>query len=227
MPHKHSIKTYVKNGYYHVYNRGVEKRIIFQDDQDYRVFLHLLKYYLSPTNDKALHPLTNLPNYSLVRPRPLNNLANEVDLLAYCLMPNHFHFLIKQITTDGMPKLLRRLSTTYALYFNKRYNRVGYLFQGRYKAALITKDEYLLYVSRYVHLNSAELTRTHLVSYPYSSYLYYLGEKKAEWIKPGFILKFFDKSKLLPFLKKYPSYKEFVEKGKEDPREIIGSLAID
>lgn len=226
MPHKHIVKTYIRDGYYHIYNRGVDKRKTYLDDQDYRVFLHLLKYYLSPL-DQNSHPLANLPNYSLVRARPLANLENEVELLAYCLMPNHFHLLIKQLTTDGMTKLLRRLSTTYSMYFNKRYGRVGHLYQGNYKAALVPDDGYLLHLSRYIHLNPAELTRSHLVSYPYSSYPYYLGKKETRWLKPEIILSFFDKSKLLPFLKKYNSYKEFVEGSKDNPYEAVGNLAID
>lgn len=231
MPHRYSIKTYVENGYYHVYNRGVEKRVIFKDEQDYSVFLHLLKYYLSPITEDVKHPLLNLTNIKFVRPRPLANLAGEIDLVAYCLMPNHFHLLLKQINKDSMTKLLRRLTTTYSMYFNKRYDRVGYLFQGRYKAVLITNDAYLLHLSRYIHINPLELskdmTRTHLVNYPYSSYAYFLGEKNAPWLNPKIILKFFENKKKLPFLLKYQTYKTFVEGGSENPKEILGDLVID
>ena len=227
MPHKHAVKVYVENGHYHAYNRGVEKRKIFMDDQDYRVFLHLLKYYLSPLSDNAQHPLKDLPNYPLIRPRPLANLAGEVDLLAYCLMPNHFHLLLRQISSDGMPKLMRRLLTTYSMYFNKRNKRVGHLFQSSYKAALVKEDPYLLHLSRYIHLNPVELTGIIPVRYPYSSYPYYLGKKKAEWVKPDFILNFFKTSDKLPFLNSYPSYQRFVEGASYDPREMVGNLAID
>lgn len=226
MPHKHSVKIYVENGYYHAYNRGVEKRDIFLDRQDYSVFLHLLKYYLSPLDKNPEHPLKTVRNYSFVRPLPLANLEKELDLLAFCLMPNHFHFLLKQNTKDGMTKLLRRISTTYSMYFNKRYNRVGTLFQGKYKAALITDDSYLLHLSRYIHLNPLQI-RSDLIEYQYSSYPYYLEEKKAEWLKPDFILKFFDTGDLNPFPDKYPSYRAFVENNPKDPLDIIGSLSID
>lgn len=227
MPHKHTVRFFIENGLYHVYNRGVEKRNIFLDEQDYSVFLHLLKYYLSPVDNKNLHPLLEFQNFSIVRPRPLANVEKEVELMAYCLMPNHFHLLLRQISKDGMTKLLRRISTTYSMYFNKRYERVGYLFQGRYKAALIGSDNYLLHVSRYIHLNPLELTRSNPVSYPYSSYSHFLGMKRAVWLKPDFILKYFDTSKMLHFLKKYPSYKEFVEKYPTDSKDIILNLAID
>jgi len=227
MPQKNKIKVYVENGHYHIYNRGVEKRDIFLDDQDYRVFLHLLKYYLSPLGNTFKHPLKNFTSSAVVRPRPLSNLEGEVTLLTYCLMPNHFHLLIKQTPTEGMQNLMRRLTTTFSMYFNKRYDRVGHLFQGRYKAVLISNDSYLLHLSRYIHLNPIQLTGTVPVSYPYSSYQHYLGLKKAEWVKPEFILKFFNKSKLLPFLKRYPSYRAFVEGYKTDPHEAVGNLAID
>jgi putative transposase len=226
MPHKHSIKTYIKDGYYHAYNRGVDKRDIFIDDQDYRVFLHLLKFYLSDEVDNNYHPLLTL-NIKYARPRPLESLGKEIEVVAFCLMPNHFHLLIHQNTIDGMPKLMRRLLTTYSMYFNKRYDRVGHLYQGTYKAVIISNDAYLLHLSRYIHLNPNELTGSLPVNYPYSSYQYYLGKKKADWVKPDIILNFFkDKNRPFPILKKH-SYEEFVEAGKIDSRESLGDLSLD
>ncbi|OGY21086.1 MAG: hypothetical protein A3A65_03260 [Candidatus Chisholmbacteria bacterium RIFCSPLOWO2_01_FULL_49_14] len=227
MPHKHRVKVYVENGYYHAYNRGVEKRKIFKDDQDYKVFLYLLKYYLSPKQKDLKHPLAEIPEVSIIRPRPLTNMGKEIELCAYCLMPNHFHLLMKQKTKLGMPKFLQKLSTTYAMYFNRRYKRVGYLFQGNYKAALILEDAHLLHLSRYIHLNPTKLTGPSPVSYPYSSYSYYLGKKKAPWVKPHFILTYFDNSRNHPNLNKYLSYQEFVEGNKSDPKEAIHALSID
>ena len=227
MPHRNTIRHFTEGGIYHVYNRGVEKRDIFIDEQDYAVFIHLLKYYLSPVDPDERHPIMRFNNFTVVRPRPLANIEKEVNLIAYCLMPNHFHLILNQISKDGVTKLLRRVSTTYAMYFNKRYKRVGYLFQGRYKAILVETDSYLLHLSRYIHLNPSELTRTDLVNYPYSSYSYYLGLKHATWIKPKIILDHFDKSGLLLFLSHYPSYQEFVEGYPEDSREIIGNLTLE
>jgi putative transposase len=230
MPQENTIKTYIENGIYHIYNRGVEKRTIFLDKQDYAVFLHLLKYYLSPINPKEIHPLLKFQNFSLVRPRPLANMEKEINLLAFCLMPNHFHLLLKQFHKNSMTRLMRRILTTYSLYFNKRYDRVGTLFQGTYKAALIDNDQYLLHVSRYIHQNPqnpTNLTRSILVNYPYSSYKYYLGLKHASWLKTKLILSYFDSSKLLPFLKRYPSYQEFVENNSNNSRSIIGKIALE
>ena len=228
MPHKHKIKQYRVNGYYHAYNRGVEKRVVFNDDQDYRVFLHLLKFYLSPPPADNKHPFSDRKIVSLIRPRPLANLHKEVDLLAYCLMPNHFHLLLQQKPIDGMQKLMRRLLTTYAMYFNRRNNRVGYLFQGSYKAVLVDSDEYLLHLSRYIHLNPSELTRTVLVSdYPYSSYQYYLRKKKAGWLKQDIILDYFKSGKKFPLYTKYRSYEKYVDEYFEVAESSVGMLTID
>lgn len=232
MPHKHTIKTFVAGSFYHVYNRGVNKNDIFHDDQDYRVFLHLLKYYLSPIETlEKTHPLLeDILDVSIVRPRPLSNLEKEVDLVAYCLMPNHFHLLLRQHTVDGMTRLMRRLSTTYALYMNKRYHRVGYLFQGRYKGAIINEEPYLLHLSRYIHINPLDLqgmTRTNLVNYSYSSYSYYIGIKHAVWIKPQFIIGFFHQTKSSSVFKNVTTYRAFVENENIKSPETIKPLTLD
>lgn len=206
MPSKNRNKVYKKNAYYHTYNRGVDKRKIFMDEQDYTVFLYLLKYYLSPPKKDEKHPLINTTS-AVIRPRPIKNLYQQIELIAFCLMPNHFHLLIKQKTINGMTRLLHKLLTIYSMYFNRRHKRTGHLFQGRYKAVLVDSDEYLLYLTGYIHLNPATLTGPDPVRYPYSSLDYYLGNKKSKWIKP----------------KSGQAYRELPK----DPREIIGKLAID
>lgn len=225
MPARNTIKQYLENGYYHIYNRGVDKREIFLDDQDYRVFLNLLKFYLSPSELQKGHPLTELTGFNPVRPRPFFTLYNKIDLLSYCLMPNHFHLLLKQMTLWAMTELVRKISTAYAMYFNKRNKRVGHLFQGIFKAVLIDNDAYLLHLSRYIHLNPG-VTGMNPVTYPYSSYGYYLGIKKAEWIKPKFVLDYFkSNSSLLP--KEINSYKRFVEDYLLDSGETLGVLVLE
>jgi len=228
MPSRNVRKQYLENGFYHVYNRGVEKRTIFLDDQDFRVFLHLLKTYLSPQPDttQKQHPLTVLTGFNPVRLRLFQTLPHEVDLLTFCLMPNHFHLLAMQKTLDGITKLLRRVSTTYSMYFNRRYKRVGHLFQGVFKAVLIQEDSYLLHLSRYIHLNPAELTGSNPVNYPYSSYSYYLGMKTASWVKPQFILEYF-KSARKSTLKDINSYQSFVEDYKVNSKELLGLLTLE
>lgn len=186
MPAKNRIKIYTEDGYYHIYNRGVEKRKIFMNEKDYVVFLGILKFYLSPLY-QLQHPLkdANLPFNFRVK----KTFSDEVELLAFCLMPNHFHLLIHQKNKNSIVEFMRAISTTYVMYFNKKYDRVGSLFQGQYKAALVLMDTYLLHLSKYIHNNPHGISAgSDPVNYPYSSYMYYLKQKKAYWIKPDFIL---------------------------------------
>ena len=227
MPSRNRRKIYVENGYYHTYNRGVEKRDIFLDDQDYRVFLSFMKAYLSPPESKFIHPVTQVTGSDPVRLRPLGSFFGKVSLLAYCLMPNHFHLLLQQAPTNGMTEFIRALCTSYTMYFNKKYIRVGTLFQGIYKAALIDSDAYLLHLSRYIHLNPIELTGSDPVNeYPYSSYLYYLGKKHAGWLHPEHVLSYFQTAQQISF-RDTSSYQSFVEDYVEDPRSAVKGLAID
>ncbi len=224
MPSRNTVKQYLENSFYHVYNRGVERRRIFLDDQDYRVFLHLLKFYLSKIESFS-HPLSELTGFSPTKLRPLKNLEGEVEVICYCLMPNHFHLLIRQKPSDGMKKLMHRILTTYSLYFNRRYDRVGTLFQGRYKAALVDKDEYLLHLSRYIHQNPT-LTKPFLDQYPYSSYTYYLEGRGNNWLNPSPILDYF-KAPENPLANKFSSYRDFIESLETEPEEILGKLTIE
>ncbi len=192
---------FYENGYYHVYNRGVEKRQIFLDEKDYKAFSGILKAYLSPPEDKSI-----LQGRALQRVRG-HKLYDEVKLLAYCLMPNHFHLLIQQKLASSITNLMRRALTAYSMYFNEKYERVGSLFQGRFKAKEVDKDEYLLHLSRYIHRNpSGSLVKKigDLESYVWSSYPIYLGKLDNRIVDPGFILGFFPKDKI-------ESYKQFVE----------------
>ena len=202
MPAKNSRKTYVENGYYHIYNRGVEKRIIFLDKQDYSVFLNYLKSYLLPKNEKELYEqLSDLNTSSTIRNKilkllRLNNFNKEITLLAYCLMPNHFHFFLKQKSTGTIDVFMNSLATRYAMYFNRKYKRVGHLYQGVYKAVLITSEKHFLHLSRYIHKQALPLQP--------SSYSDYVLKNKTEWVHPEEILTFFSKTN------KRHSYENFV-----------------
>lgn len=225
MPAKNAIKVYVSDSYYHIYNRGVEKRTIFEDTQDYKVFLSYIKYSLlpppKPENTRIIFALQG-ENFKGI-PRLPKNFSDEINLLAYCLMPNHFHLLVKQKSKKSIEKFTRSIITRYSMYFNKKYERVGSLFQGPYKAILITEDAYLLHLSRYIHLNPSEFN-DNLIN-AYSSYTEYLGLRKTKWVKPKFVLDYFNK-KLAPEFKKFNSYKDFVEKGKNDLAENLGRLTL-
>lgn len=164
----------VNNEVYHVINRGVEERETFLDKRDYLRFLQSFIYY-----QKA-----NLPvRFSFrkrINKKQFSNLDNLVEIICYCLMPNHFHFLLKQIKKDGISLFVSRLTNSYTRYFNSRHRRTGHLFQGPFRAVRITSEEQLLHVSRYIHLNPLVgfLVRE-LREYPYSSYPEYLGLNPA------------------------------------------------
>jgi putative transposase len=226
MPAKNTIKTYVKDGFYHVYNRGVEKRKIFLSRKDYEVFLKYVAEHLSPIakNKIAKQDFSVRGKVFKGQPRPVKNYAEEIDLIAYCLMPNHFHFLLKQKTDNSMERFVRSLLTRYSMFFNKKYERVGSLFQGPYKASLITEDQYLLHLSRYIHLNPSEYT--HKLIEAFSSYSNFLGLKKDSWVKPDVVLRFF-KDSFSKDLKRITFYKDFVERYEKEPTEILGNLILD
>lgn len=224
MPSRNIVKTYIENGCYHIYNRGVEKRQIFLDETDCRVFFHYLKLYLSPVNEIELLQL-QMPKLRIQRFIPLNLYA-EIDLFAIALMPNHFHLLMQQSTREAIIKLMQRVTTAYTMYFNKKYKRIGSLFQGTYKAILVESDNYLLHLSRYIHLNSKQIN-TDLINFNnFSSYPYYLGHRQASWIKPEKILSFF-KSTMRTDFKNFLSYQSFVEDYQIDPIEILEDLTLE
>lgn len=226
MPRKNSLKTYVEGGYYHIYNRGVEKRTIFEDTFDYKVFLNYLKYSLSkpptPNKIKKVFTLQGEPFKGV--PRLPKNFYKEIELIAFCLMPNHFHLMIKQNNVLAMKSFMNSLTTRYTMYFNKKYDRVGSLFQGVYRAVLIRDESYLLHLSRYIHLNPSELTND--LTSSFSSYSSYLGLRKTPWLKPDVVLDQFN-NRVSEEFKKINNYKEFVEKYKQEDRLILGNLAID
>jgi len=206
MPAKNSLKLYLENSYYHIYNRGAGKSKIFKDKQDYLVFLDKLQKYLDPNSQ-----------YSFDK---------KINLIAYCLMQNHFHLFVFQKTKDGMEMFMRSLSTSYAMYFNKKYERSGTLFQGRYKAAFVETEPYLLHLTRYIHLNPAELV-SNWREYPYSSYKNYLGKKEDNWLIPDPILAFFKKGKGGESYNRTISYQEFVDGFTGDSKDQLDDLAID
>ena len=200
MPAKNSIKVYSENSYYHIYNRGVEKRNIFLDDQDYSVFLSYLQTYLSPKDSDSLKAIVSSSNSSskekdrALKLLHLKNYSPELDLVCYALLPNHFHLLIRQ-QTNCIDRFMNSLGIRYAMYFNRKYRRTGTLFQDVYKAVLVTSEEQLLHLSRYIHLNPSKLSghppsKWQLSPYP-SSIPEFLGLRRSTWIKPHHILDYF------------------------------------
>ncbi len=225
MASRNSIKDYSKDSYYHIYNRGVEKRLIFLDDQDYAVFLSYLNTYLMPKNmdllkkqlsDSSLSSKEKDKIFNLMK---MNNFTDEITLHCYCLMPNHFHFLIKQKSANSIDKFMNSLGVRYALYFNRKYKRVGSLYQDVYKAVMVYTDEQLLNVTHYIHKNPVKnlpqskfkklTSENGLRAYfiQPSSYPEYLGLRLTPWVHSKEILSFFSE--------KHPnlSYQNFIEEG--------------
>ncbi len=195
MPGKNIIKHYGAEQYYHIYSRGVAKQTIFLDEDDYFYFLSALKRYLS--HKPAKHPgHGNYPHY-----------GERLTLLAYCLMPSHVHLLVYQKDQQAMVEFMRSVMTSYSMYFNRKYKRVGPVFQSRYKASRITQDSYLEHISRYIHLNPNSWDH-----YPYSSLKYYLGDAWAEWIRPDSILEIFPSpQQYLEFVQDYEGHKQMLD----------------
>ncbi len=218
MPAKNRTKDYSPDSYYHLYNRGVEKRAIFLDDQDYHVFQSYLETYLLPKDLNHLNvllengsPKEKDTSRKLLR---LNNFSDQIKLLAYCLMSNHYHLLIHQKEANSIDVFANSIFTRYSMYFNKKYKRIGPLFQGLYKAVLVQSGEQLLWLSRYIHRNPLDLLQGRaLQSYKYSSYPEYLEIRNKIWVKPVEVLSYF----------KSP-YKDFVEGHEPEPEALYPLL---
>ena len=205
-----SMNSPLANGsFYHIYNRGVEKRSIFQKPEDYQRFLVKLDYYrYHPIPRKlSIHLRFDLPSPSV------DEKNQQVRIIAFCLMPNHFHLLIEQLRDGGISTFIRKISDSYTRYFNTKYERIGALFQGKFKAKLIESDEYLLQLSKYIHRNPMLLPmwKNRLSEYTFSSYPGYLNPKRnIQFCEYKTVLDFFGKSKSL-------SYQSFVEETEEIP----------
>jgi len=157
-----ALRILFSGAYYHVYNRGVEKRSIFLNNRDYKTFLQLLGETVT---------------------------ASQLNLFAYCLMGNHFHLFL-QTTLPNLDSAMQNLQGQYAHSFNTRRQRVGSLFQDRYKSRLVNEDQYALALVRYIHQNplKAKLT-TEPENYPWSSYPSYVGKHpKWKWLNTSWIL---------------------------------------
>jgi putative transposase len=191
MPGRNTLKVYVPDSYYHLYNRGWNLTEIFLDDEDYRFFEHLLARHLSPEIAKDRKGREYAHHYELVH------------LNAYCLMPNHFHLLVYQTNEEGIKKLASSLLTAYTMYFNKKYKRRGPLFENTYKAVRIENDVQLMHITRYIHLNHRKYR-----TWESSSYSDYLNAPR-EWV---------DSNPILELFASKSAYEEFVNDYEETQR---------
>lgn len=227
---------FVPENYYHIFNRGTEKRNIFLCETDYLRFLVLL--YLGNNTESI-----SLKDF-LSRGRSLGELFDVdkketlVDIGVYCLMPNHFHLLIKEKNENGIPIFLKKVSTAYAMYFNKKNERTGNLFQGRFKAELADSDEYLKYLFAYIHLNPVKLIEPgwkeggikniervdkFLKNYQWSSYLNYLNKKNDPILNKEVFPGYFEtKKEFKDFISDWLNFKR-PEDRPRDGRTVLGT----
>ena len=195
MPSRNILKIDIPDSYYHIYARGASKKPIFCEDSDYRVFLELFRRYLA---DEEIKDSAGIP---------YKKLYDDIELLCYCLMGNHFHLLVYQIHEGAMPRLMRGVMTAYSRYFNKKYSQSGALFESRYKASRISSDPYLMHITRYIHLNPSDWRE-----YPYSSLWYYTGGDAPDWLNERRILELFsDRTEYAEFVEEYEGISESLE----------------
>lgn len=159
------------DNFYHIYNRGVEKRSIFTNERDYQRFLQTLYYY------QFAGPKPSFSKHLQFKVKDFSHNPKIVEVNCYCLMPNHFHLVLKQLRDNGISEFIGKVVNSYTKYFNTKYVRVGPLFQGAFKTVLVKSDIQLLHLSRYIHLNPfvSELVQE-LITYKYSSYQYCIGQ---------------------------------------------------
>ena len=181
--------AFVPGEYYHIYNRGNSKQKIFISKKDYARFITLL--YGTNTNERF--NFFDLQKGGGIFSKEINDKL--VSIGAYCLMPNHFHILVTPLSEDGLSKFMQKLSTAYSMYFNETNKRTGGLFEGKFKSQHIDNDKQLKYMFSYIHLNPIKLIDNkwkengiknlknsfeYLNTYPYSSFLDYLGNDRSE-----------------------------------------------
>lgn len=202
-------RTFSREGIYHVMSRGVDKRKIFLNEKDHFRFVHDLFEF----NDTA--PVNNLTYFFSKNPKDIARPYIErrpretlVDILAFCMMPNHYHLLLKPRFDDGVTRFMKKLNMGYAKYFNEKYKRSGALFQGRFKSVPVTEEPHFIYLPYYIHLNPLDLVTPEwrdgklrniqkaikfLKTYRWSSHLDYTGEKNfPSTTNRDFLLKFFE-----------------------------------
>lgn len=204
-PHQFAI-----GGFYHIFNRGVEKRDIFLDDTDRYQLLLALAFYQQVHTPTRL----SLADFHLQDRQP----PLRFRIHAYCLIDNHFHLLVEQVEEDGVRQGVRHVLDSYARYFNRRRNRVGSLFQGRFRSVPIMTNEQLVHVARYIFLNPYIAGLENRVgAYPWNGYQEYLTEPKAGLCERSMLLSHFqgDVQKLQNFVEDHASYARSLQEIKE------------
>lgn len=216
----------VTNEYYHALNRGVASQPIFSSKREYQRAVETFFYYQNKTVPLKYSKFLKLATKR--RTKILENLRAKrqyrVEIVCYCLMPNHLHFLLRQTFNEGISKFMSDFANSYTRYFNTKNERRGPLFEGKFKAIRVETDEQLLHLSRYIHLNpySSHVVKNlkNLEDYPYSSLLEYTQKTKSNFCSKEIILDQF---------KSPQSYKKFVFDQADYQRELekIKHLALE
>lgn len=206
-------KTNLANDeFYHIYNRGVDKRNVFEDKQDFFQFIQMLDHF---NQEESLGSMEKYKYPKNIKQRGLTSLL--VEIIAYCLNNNHYHLILKQVADNGISKLMQKIGTGYTMYFNQKNDRVGSLFAGTFKSKHIDTDTYLNHVGVYVNLNNKvhkkQIDLTLLLTHV-SSWNEYMGKSKLDLCNRDYLLASF---------KNTDAYREYSE---EILKEIIKNKEI-
>lgn len=200
MPSRNITRIDKPDSYYHTYSRGINKSKIFSRPEDKNYFLYLISRHLS------YKIVINSRGYSYPHYR------GKVELLTYCLMDNHFHLLFYQQETKSLSEMMQSVLSAYTAYFNRTYNRSGPLFESRYKSSLVNKDDYLMHVSRYIHLNPRSWKY-----YKHSSIIHIRKGTEPEWLQTDKVLEQHDSRKsYIKFVEDYEDSKRIVDEVKHE-----------
>lgn len=195
MPYRRTL--IVTGEIYHVFNRSIAHQQIFSNQRDFHRILELIPFYSYHRPPLRFSHFIRLPQEQRVTfiNTLKNNQKKQIQILAFCIMPNHLHFLLKEVGNHGIATFMRNMQNSYAKYFNTKNKRTGALFQSMFKAVRIETDEQLLHVARYIHLNPVTSYIIHQVAnlsdYLWSSYSDYIGLRKSDTISTEQILGFF------------------------------------
>lgn len=193
--------------FYHIFNHSIASIPIFKGTRENEIFLEAMKFYLQPK------PPTKFSIYRKGRQGfPIDLNQKIVTIINYCIMPDHFHFTLREEKEGGIKQFIQRLSNSFAHYFGIKYKRRGHVFEDKFKAVHIDTEEQLVHLSRYIHLNPVT---SYLVEnpedYPYSSYKIYIGKRSSDIIDPSPVLNSFSAK---------TTYQEFVLSQKDYQRTL-------
>ena len=204
---------------YHIYNRGIDKRPVFLQKREYDRAILTLRYYrhASPSLRLSIFLTLSLEARELFLERLRLHNPAIVTILSFCLMPNHYHLLVRQEVDRGIAQFISKVQNSYTKYFNTKHKRDGALYSNQFKAVRIESEEQLLHISRYIHINPytgficKNLHET--VMYPWSSLGSYVGNTSFDWIDTSIVLSQFSSKK---------SYLRFVDDQKDYQRRLAG-----